>query len=107
MSRPRIHPFASSPDKDKEATLQNENFNMFESEQFSRILPADQASSDDSRRALTQINGPNNTNTRYSLAHNDTNSMGFHHKDDLDKEGQLFQNEITVTIDKNDVVASR
>ena len=107
MSRRQRNPFTttqgSSPDKDKVTTLQNENFNMFESEQFSRILPAEQASSDDSRRALTQINGPNNGNMKFSLPHNDTNSLGYHHRDDLDKEAQLFQNEVSVTTVKRDL----
>lgn len=111
MSRRQRNPFTttqgSSQDKDKETTIQNENFNMFESEQFSRILPAEQASSDDSRRAFTQINGANNANMKFSLPHNESNSLGYHHRDDLDKEPQLFHNEASVTMDKRDQQASR
>ena len=36
-------------------SLNNENLNMFESDQYSQILPAPDQSFDDSRPALTQI----------------------------------------------------
>ena len=73
---------------------------MFESEQFSRIMPADNgAISDDSRRALTQINGHPSHHGKYSnLNDYSAHIMGLDAKD-LDNNKD-FNQDLTISVEK-------